>query len=547
MKSLSVGQRLSILVVTFSVVLVLVGFMGLKTSADTLAGLKTVYEDRTVAMTQLTPVVRTVREILAQLALALQHDPHGSMVALHDHPIEQHTAAISEGLKFVDVQWKKFIATSMTPEEKTLSEQVTKLLEAYEHQGVQTALNLIMKGDFSANTLGPVFMKTVHLAAELRDPMIHLVEIQVKEAEIEYNKALVSYQQARTLSITLIVLGMLGGSLFAWLLIRSITRPLNEIRDIIVQVQQNNDFTLKVPLRGQDEIGQMAQSFNEFLATLRASIGGMLTMIGQVGSSAGELSQNSKQAAGDASEATSSMAAAVEEMTVSINHVGESSREALTLATQAGEYSGRGGEVIRQAIGEINTIAATSHEISETIAQLGEHSQHISGVIQVIKDVADQTNLLALNAAIEAARAGESGRGFAVVADEVRKLAERTAQATGEISQTVTAIQNSTQNAVTAMGRAVAQVDHGVQLAGQAGESINQIGISTNRVVEVVSTISESILEQASASNSISTQVERVAQASEENSAVAQNSADSAHHVAELSAQMREAASRFHI
>lgn len=215
MKSLSVGQRLSILVVTFSVVLVLVGFMGLKTSADTLAGLKTVYEDRTVAMTQLTPVVRTVREILAQLALALQHDPSSSMASLHDHPIEQHTTAISEGLKFVDVQWKKFTATSMTPEEKTLSEQVTKLLEAYDHQGVQPALALILKGDFSVKTLGPVFMNTAHLAAELRDPMIHLVDIQVKEAEIEYNKALASYQQARTLSITLIVLGVLGGSLFA--------------------------------------------------------------------------------------------------------------------------------------------------------------------------------------------------------------------------------------------------------------------------------------------------------------------------------------------
>ena len=550
MKSLSVAQRLSVLVVMFSVLLALLGFMGLKSSSDTLDGLKTVYEDRTMALMQITPVVRSVREVQLQVVLAMQHAPTSAFLSLHDYPIEQHFNAISEGLRLIDENWKKFNATKMEAEEKVLADKVGKLLEAYEREGVEPALALMRKGEFSLETLGPAFMKTLHLSSELHDPMNQLGGMQAEEAETEYKKALASYDQARTMSISLIVLGMLSGIVFAWLLIRSITRPLNEIRDLITQVQQRNDFTLTVPLHGEDEIGQTGKAFNGLLSTLRSSLGGMLELIAKVGSSAGELSQNSKQAAqaaGDASEATSSMAAAVEEMTVSINHISDGSREALTLATQAGEYSEQGGDVIRKAIDEINTIAVTVREVSETIATLGEHSEHISGVIQVIKDVADQTNLLALNAAIEAARAGESGRGFAVVADEVRKLAERTAHATGEISQTVTAIQNSSHDAVEAMERAVAQVDHGVQLAGQAGESINQIGASTNRVVEVVSTISESILEQASASNSISTQVERVAQASEENSAVAQSSADSAHQVARMSDEMREMAGRFRI
>ena len=550
MKSLSVVQRLSFLVVVFSLILIAVGVMGMKSSSDTLDGLKAVYEDRTIALMKLTPVVRSVREVLSHLALSAQHAPDSPMRVLHDHSLDVHTQAMQEGLRFIDTQWKTYVATIHDADERKQAEQVGQLLKDFEQNGVSPALALIQKGDFSITSLGPFFVKALRLSNELREPMIHLGQIQADGAKLVYEQALARYQSTRTTLTLIIVLGVLCGSIFAWQLIRSITRPLNEMRDLITRVQQSHDFTLKIPLDARDEIGQTGHSFNDLLGNMRTSLGDMQAMISQVGSAAGELSQNSQQAAraaSDASEATSSMAAAVEEITVSINHVGESSREALSLATQAGEYSRQGGEVIRRAIGEINAIAATAHGISQTIAQLGEHSQHISGVIQVIKDVADQTNLLALNAAIEAARAGESGRGFAVVADEVRKLAERTAHATGEISQTVTAIQNSTHDAVKAMEQAVVQVDNGVHLASQAGESITQIGESTAQVVQVVNAISDSILEQASASNAISSQVERVAQASEENSAVAHSSANSAQQVARLSEQMRQTAGQFHI
>ena len=123
----------------------------------------------------------------------------------------------------------------------------------------------------------------------------------------------------------------------------------------------------------------------------------------------------------------------------------------------------------------------------------------------------------------------------------MRKLAERTANATGEISSTISAIQASSRDAVRAMERAVEQVDSGVRLAGQAGGSIDKISTSAEHVVAVVNTISE----QASASNAISSQVERVAQAAEQNSAIARNSADSAARVAQLSDEMRATASRF--
>ena len=549
MKFLSVAQRLQLLVILFTVVLIVVGLVGLKSNSDTLDGLQTVYEEKTVALMELAPIFRWTREVVAQLALSLQHSPDSAYASLHNHPIDEHLIVIEENLKLINERWQIFSKRQMPPEERMLVDQISKHIERFEQEAARPAYKLIKGADFGADTAGKPFIKALQIAVELSEPMTRLVQVQNADAKAEYAKAITRYENTRNFLIATLVLAVSMGCLTGFLTIRSITRPLNEIRKVVSTVQRDSDFTLLAPVEGKDEVSQTARAFNDLLSNLRTSLSTLLELIAQVGDSAKSLSDNSTQAAqaaSDTSESTSSMAAAVEEITVSINHVGDSSREALTLASQSGEYSQEGGEVIRRAVAEINTIATTVREISATIAELGERSEHISGVIQVIKDVADQTNLLALNAAIEAARAGESGRGFAVVADEVRKLAERTANATGEISSTVAAIQHSSREAVRAMERAVEQVDHGVQLAGQAGDSIDKISGSTEHVVTMVNTISESILEQASASNSISSQVERVAQAAEENSAIARNSADSAARIAQLAEEMRKTASRFH-
>ena len=244
-------------------------------------------------------------------------------------------------------------------------------------------------------------------------------------------------------------------------------------------------------------------------------------------------------------ESASSMAAAVEEMTVSIDQVAENAREAHQISMRASDLSMTGTQIIESAASEMLKISVAVKSSSTIIEELGRQSEQISSIVNTIKEIADQTNLLALNAAIEAARAGEQGRGFAVVADEVRKLAERTSLSTSEIASMVGKIQNGTRSAVDSMQSGVVQASKGVDLATQAGKSINDIRSGSMRVTDVVNSISDAIREQGTTSSEIAKNIENVAQMSEESANAVQNTAQAAHKLQQLSTALHNSVSRF--
>lgn len=169
----------------------------------------------------------------------------------------------------------------------------------------------------------------------------------------------------------------------------------------------------------------------------------------------------------------------------------QSARMAYQVSKETESLSEQGESVILQAIEKMHTLSDKVGASSRQVESLGEQMVRITSIVNTIKEIADQTNLLALNAAIEAARAGESGRGFAVVADEVRKLAERTANATTEISQMIGRIQSESDSVTRSMKSSLDEVEQGVELANAAGASINQIRSGARRVVEVVESLSK--------------------------------------------------------
>ena len=253
------------------------------------------------------------------------------------------------------------------------------------------------------------------------------------------------------------------------------------------------------------------------------------------------------QSARQASDAASSTAAAIEELAVSVDHISQSSRQTESSAMHATQLADHGGQLAHRASEEIQRVAGQIDQASGRIAGLVERSHEIGGIARVIKEIADQTNLLALNAAIEAARAGEQGRGFAVVADEVRKLAERTAQATDQITTMIQAIHEDTTSVVKGMEAVGPQVAVGVDIARQAGESLRQINAATSVALSNVSEVSAATAEQSQASNSVARNVEQISSMLEE-SVQSVNAANVNVRVLEkLAADLRQSVERFRV
>jgi methyl-accepting chemotaxis protein len=354
----------------------------------------------------------------------------------------------------------------------------------------------------------------------------------------------------RNSSIVLSLVVVLLGLFSAWSIVRAITGPLNRMRSTIIEVERSGDFRQRIAIHGKDEVGETARAFDNLMESLQKTLATISTDADTVASSARGLSAASNSLADSASNqsaSASAIATAAEQMARSSDQVAENAREALTISRRSGDLSAQGGEIINRAAHEMSRISDTVQKTSLTIEEVGQHSNQISSIVQVIKDIAAQTNLLALNAAIEAARAGEQGRGFAVVADEVRKLAERTTNATEEISTMITAVQRSADAAVVAMSTSVGEVSSGVALANQAGETIVQIKQGAGQVVDVVNSISSALIEQSGANNNLTQQVERVAEMTVETSNAAQETAREAEKLRELANDMQSAVGRFKI
>ena len=386
-------------------------------------------------------------------------------------------------------------------------------------------------------------LQLTNIIQELVDISRQLVDKDIREEEEDAHVATIT--MSIVIALSFVILGF-----FAWSINVTVIRPVGIVRDLLVRVAREHDFTLRADYRARDEIGEMVSAFDTMMGTLRGSLQAIQVKMREVRSGVDALSAGARQVAdGSAQQSSSSsaMAASVEEMTVSINTVSSNADEAHTIAQEAGEIANQGGSIIDQTVKEMVAIARAVGQASGAIEALGRESEQISSVVQVIKEVADQTNLLALNAAIEAARAGEQGRGFAVVADEVRKLAERTTQSTGDISGMVDKIQTSSKEAVSEMAQVVKQVESGQTLAHEAGERIQLILGGATKVMQAVSEISNALKEQSAASHDIARHVESVAQMTDENSTAAGDAANGAQRLGQLAKDVDDIVEKFKV
>jgi methyl-accepting chemotaxis protein/NAD-dependent dihydropyrimidine dehydrogenase PreA subunit len=308
------------------------------------------------------------------------------------------------------------------------------------------------------------------------------------------------------------------------------------------------DLTINIENTGSDNIGRLFNSFNKAVERVRGlilkvyeSIEATAEATDQINSRSDEMSNGAQQQ----SAHTNEMASAIEEMTTTIVENTRNIGKAADTAKKSSEMAVKGGEAVHQSLIRMNKIAEVVNKSADTVFSLGQNSDKIGEIVQVIDDIADQTNLLALNAAIEAARAGEQGRGFAVVADEVRKLAERTSKATKEISSMIRDIQNDTGKAVSSMKEGTKEVEVGKTLFSEAGSILTEIVNGGNKVSEIINQVAAASEEQSNTAGQIGKNIDEINNVSQESSSGILQIARSAQELNRLTTGLHDMINKF--
>jgi twitching motility protein PilJ len=307
------------------------------------------------------------------------------------------------------------------------------------------------------------------------------------------------------------------------------------------------DLTVKATVT-EDITGAIADSVNFAVEALRSLVTTINETAVQVSAAAQETQATAMQLADAAQHQArqiSSASVAINDMATSIDNVSKNSAESADVAQRSVQIAANGAQVVRQTIQGMDSIRDQIQETSKRIKRLGESSQEIGAIVELINDLAEQTNILALNAAIQAASAGEAGRGFAVVADEVQRLAERASGATKRIETLVQTIQSDTNEAVSSMEQTTSEVVSGARLAEDAGHALGEIENVSNNLAALIQGISTSARQQSAAATNISATMNVIQEITSQTSVGASQTAESIGNLAQLASDLRRSVADF--
>lgn len=418
--------------------------------------------------------------------------------------------------------------------DKDVKDSLAQLVDRY-----QQAFQVVVEAE---NRTQEIQQAMVQTAQQTATTATELQQTQ-KSAMID------EHQRAMTLIVVVLAIIVILGSALAWLLSRSILRPIREAVHLATRVA-DGDLSATITSQRGDELGQLLTALATMVRNLRELVRHIDTSSTNIASSTEQLSTvmaETTRGVTEQRDQTDQVATAMNEMVATVNEVAKSAEEAFGAATVANEKASAGEAAVEETLSYVNQLNSQVETVMERLRSLQADTQNIGTVLDVIKSVAEQTNLLALNAAIEAARAGEQGRGFAVVADEVRSLAKRTQTSASEIETLIS-------NLVTRTDESVTTMESGTTLAGQTlnsarttGETIREIAGAVGNISQYNSQIATAAEEQTSVAEDINQNVTQIRDVSDQSASAAEQISASSNELARLGEDLRSQVARFRL
>lgn len=415
--------------------------------------------------------------------------------------------------------------------DKTFAQAIKHYQEWLSYAGTDALLIRILNESTISNEVAMKITPFTEQAEQFIQQQIATAAVVRDRAE-SFTAQMVQFYSYGGLLLTLLVVFLI------WQTRRAVNQPLRGLRDLLLQLEQQADLTLRAEEQGRDEIAEAARALNQMLqrfASLLTQLGASSQLLSSQARHVQQVSEQVNAGAGLQATQADQLSLAVEEMSAAVQQVMSDTQAALNTAAAAQQLCQQGSQVTSRNMQSTELLAQKMLQASGIIDTLQQDSAKISGVLEVIGKISEQTNLLALNAAIEAARAGEAGRGFSVVADEVRTLSGNTKAATESIRQMISTLQAQANHAVAAIAQATEQADSSVEHARSteqvfrdiAGEVTQlaafnqQISLATDEQQQVTNRFISGISELHSASQQLHDGAASSAEASEQLSAVA--------------------------